>query len=109
MLLSLKHNPISPLPGESLSEEESFNLLHVPTLIPKHEKHQFTIESPIEPTDKSHAPLGEEVKVYFKRHKSKTIPDATCQTFDLDSGNTTFISDANHVIRVVDNMNLPLA
>ena len=81
---------------------DSFNPLHVPTIIPEHEKHQYTIESLIEPTDKSHVLLGEKVKVYIKRHKSKTIPDATCQTFDLDSGNTTSIFDMDHVILVVD-------
>jgi hypothetical protein len=55
------------------------------------EKQQLTNESPTEPTDKSCAPPVEELRVYSRRQKSKTIPDATCKTSDPDSGNTTSI------------------
>jgi hypothetical protein len=51
----------------------------------------------------------EELKVYSRCEKSKTIPGATCQTYDLNSGNTTTIPDTNLVIPVVDDTNIPIA
>lgn len=93
----------SPFQGESLSEDESFNPLLVPTLMPKQEKLQFTTESPTKPTNKSHAPPMEELKVYSRCQKSKIIHDATCHTSDLDLGNTTTIPDT-----MVNEMNLPI-
>jgi hypothetical protein len=50
----------------------------------------------------------EELRVYSKRQKTKTIPDATCQTSDLGSG-TTPTFDMNYLIPVVNDSSLPIA
>jgi len=78
------------------------------------EQQQITNESPTEPTDQPCAPPVEELRVYSRRQKAKTIPDATCQTSDLGSGTTpsgttpsTF--DMNFVIPVVNDSSLPTA
>jgi hypothetical protein len=52
-------------------------------------------------------PHVEELRVNYQ--KSKIIPDTTCQTFDLDSGNTTFIPDMSSSIPIVDDMNPPIS
>jgi hypothetical protein len=41
--------------------------------------------------------------------KNKTIPNATCQTSNPGSGNTTSTSDMNYVIPVVNDTSLPIA
>jgi hypothetical protein len=51
----------------------------------------------------------EELRVYSRRQKNKTISDATCQTSDLGSSNTTSTSDMNYVIPVVNDTSLPIA
>jgi hypothetical protein len=66
---------------------------------------QLTNESP---TDKPSAPPVEELRVYSKCQKNKTIPNATCQTFDLGSSNTTYTFDMNYVILVVNDTRLPI-
>jgi hypothetical protein len=99
----------TPLQGESQIEEDFLTLLPIPTLMPEQEKQQLTNESPIEPTNKSSMAPVEELRVYSKRQKNKTIPDATCQTSDPNSGNTTSIPDMNFVIPVVNDMSLPIA
>jgi hypothetical protein len=37
----------------------------------------------------------EELRVYSRRQKSKVIPDPSCRTSDLDSGNSTSTPDLN--------------
>jgi hypothetical protein len=51
-----------------------FTLLPVLTLMPEQEKQQLTNESCIEPTDKSFAPLVEELRVYSRRQKIRPFP-----------------------------------
>jgi hypothetical protein len=75
--------------------------------MPKQEKQWLTSESPIELTDKSCGSPVEELRVYSRRQKSKTILVAPCQASDPDSGNTTSTSDS--VIHVVNDMSLPIA
>jgi hypothetical protein len=105
----------TPLQGESQIEEgEDFlSPLPVPILMLEPEQQQITNESPTEPIDQPCAPPVEELRVYSRRQKAKTIPDATCQTSDLGSGTTpsgttpsTF--DMNFVIPVVNDSSLPI-
>jgi hypothetical protein len=79
----------TPLPGESQIEEDEDVLspLPVPTPMPEPEQQQVTNEPPTEPTDQPCALPVEELRVYFRCQKAKTIPDATCQT--SDSGSST--------------------
>jgi len=75
----------------------------------KPEQQQLTNDSTTEPIDKPSAPPVEELRVYSRRQKNKTILDATCQTSNPSSGNTTSTFDVNYVILVVNNMSLPIA
>lgn len=54
-------------------------MLSVPIPMLEQEKQQLIIERPTEPVDKPHALLVDKLRV---RQKSKTIPEATCQTTD---------------------------
>jgi hypothetical protein len=103
----------TPLQGESQSEEE-FLPLPVPTTMPEQEKQQFTSGSTTEPTDKSCGSPVEELRVYSRCQKSKTILVAPCQASYPDSGNTTSTSNSviptfDSVTPVVNDMNLPIA
>jgi hypothetical protein len=79
----------------------------VPTTMPEQDKQQLTSESPTEPTDKSCRPPVEELRVYSRHQKSKTILVAPCQASDPNSGNTTSTSDS--IIPVVNDTSLPIA
>jgi hypothetical protein len=72
---------------------------------PEQEQPQVTNESPTLPL----APPVEELRVYSKRQKAKTIPDATCQTSDSGSGTTPSTFDINFVIPIVNDTSLPIA
>jgi hypothetical protein len=76
--------------------------------MPKPKQQQVANESPTEPTDKPSTMHVEELRVYSRCQKTKTIPDATCQTSDLGSG-TTHTFDMNYVIPVVNDPSLPIA
>jgi hypothetical protein len=89
------------LQGESKIEDYILTLLPVPTPMSKPEQQQLTNESPTELTDKPSAPHVEELRVYSRRQKNKTIPDSTCQTPNPGSGNTTS-TYMNYVIHVVN-------
>ncbi len=54
-------------------------------------------------------PPVDELRVYSKSQKNKAIPDATCRTFDPDSGNSASTPNLNSSIPFVDGMNLPIA
>jgi hypothetical protein len=86
-----------------------FDSVPIPTPMPKQEQQQLTNDSPTAPTDNPFAPPVEELKIYPRGQKIKTIPDATCQTFDPDSGNTTSTSNMNSGILVVNDTSLPIA
>jgi hypothetical protein len=58
----------------------------------------------------------EELKAVYSKHQTgNTIPDATCQTSNPDSVNTTificffFIILMNSIIPIIDEMSLPIA
>jgi hypothetical protein len=72
------------------------------------EQQQVTNESPTKPTDQPSAPPVEELRVYSRRQKAKTIPDAPCQTSDLGLGTTPSTFDMNSVIFVVNDTNLSI-
>jgi len=97
----------TPLQWASQIEEDFFDSITCP--MPEPEQQQVTNESPTEPIDKTSTPPVEELRVYSKRQKTKTIPDATCQTSDLGSGTTPSIFDMNYVIPVVNDTSLPIA
>jgi hypothetical protein len=106
----------TPLQGESQIEkdEDFLSLLPVPTPMPEPEQQHVTNESPTKPTDQPCAPPVEELRVYSRRQKAKTIPDATCQTSDSGSGTipssiTQSTFDMNYVIPVVNDTSLPVA
>jgi len=48
------------------------------------------------------------LRVYSRRQKAKTIPDAPCQTSDLGLGTTPSTFDMNSVIFVVNDTNLSI-
>jgi hypothetical protein len=77
--------------------------------MPEPEQQQVTNESPTEPIDRPSTPPVEELRVYSKRQKTKTIPDATCQTSDLGLGTTPPTFDMNYEIPVVNDTSLPIA
>jgi hypothetical protein len=83
--------------------------LPVPTPMPEPEQQQVTNESPTEPTDKPSSLHVEELRDYSRRQKTKTIPDATCQTSNLGSSTTPSTFDMNYVIPVVNDTSLPIA
>jgi len=96
--LSCTHicHPHTPLQGESPSEEKSSMrsplLVSAPVL--EHGKQQPLVDE--SPTEESYEPpLVEELRVYSRRQKSKVIPDPSCRTSDLDSGNSTSTPDLN--------------
>jgi len=96
----------TPLQGASQIEEDFFDSVTCP--MPEPEQQPVTNESPTEPIDKPSTPLVEELRVYSKHQKTKTIPDATCQTSDLGSGTTPSTFDMNYVIPVVNDTSFPL-
>jgi hypothetical protein len=102
----------TPLQGEIQIDEDDFlSPLPIPTPMPKpeQEQQQVTNESPTKPIDQPSAPPVEELKVYSRRHKAKTIPDATCQTSDPGSSTTPSTFDMNSVVPVVNDTSLPIA
>jgi len=95
--------------GESQIEEDFLTPLPVRTPMPEPEQQHVTNESPTEPTDQQSAPPVEELRVYSRRQKAKTIFDAPCQTSDSGSGTTPSTFDMNFVIPIVNDSNLPIA
>jgi len=94
--LSLNHNHTSLHPkllfkGRVRLKMIFLTLLPIPTPMPELEQQQLINESPTEPTDKPYALPVEKLRVYSRRQKNKTIPDATCQTSNPGSGNATCI------------------
>jgi hypothetical protein len=73
------------------------------------EQQQVTNESPTKPTDQPSAPPVEELRVYSRRQKAKTIPDAPCQTSNSGSGTTPSTFDMNSIIPVVNDTSQPIA